>query len=100
MNRQQRDFISKIKRLEDQATPAPWSQFGNSIEDAKKIPLVTLTKEHFDDRNAEFITALRNAMPKLLQLIEQQDREIMRLRGTDGRRVGTSIAPKPSNLLQ
>lgn len=100
MNRQQRDFISKIKRLEHQATPAPWSQFGNSIEDAKKIPLVTLTKEHFDDRNAEFITALRNAMPKLLQLIEQQDREIMRLKGSDGQKVGGSVALRPTNLLQ
>ena len=100
MNRQQRDFISKIKRLEYQATPAPWSQFGNSIEDARKIPLVTLTREHFDDRNAEFITALRNAMPKLLRLIEQQDREIMQLKDADGRKVGGSIASRPSSLLQ
>lgn len=96
MNRQQRHFISKIKRLEHDATPAPWAQYGNSIEDAGKVPLITLTKEKFDDGNAEFITELRNAMPTLLRLIEQQEREIMRLKGNDGSGVG----PRPSSLLQ
>ena len=99
MDREQRSFVSKIKRLEHQATPAPWSQYGDNIEDAKKIPVVTLAKEHFEDRNAEFITALRNAMPRLLQLIEQQDREIMRLKGIDGGQAGSS-APRSSSLLQ
>ena len=99
MNRKQRHFISKIKRLEDNATPAPWARYGDSIEDAKKIPLITLTKEHFDDNNAEFITELRNAVPTLLRLIEQQDREIMRLRGTDSGTIGSS-APRPSSLMQ
>jgi len=97
MNDAQRNFVSTIKRLEHQATPAPWSRYGDNIEDSQKIPVVTLTKEHFEDRNAEFITALRNAMPKLLQLIEQQDREIKQLKGG-----GKSAAagPRPSNLLQ
>ena len=99
MNNQLRHFISKIKRLENNATPAPWAQYGDSIEDAKKIPLITLTKEHFDDKNAEFITELRNAMPTLLRLIEQQDREIMRLKGGGGGNVSTS-GPRPSSLLQ
>jgi len=99
MNKEQHSFISKIKRLEHQATPAPWSQYGDSIEDAKKIPVVTLAKEHFEDRNAEFITALRNAMPKLLQLIEQQEREIMRLKGTDSGKV-SSASPRSSSFLQ
>lgn len=96
MNKEQRIFISKIKQLEHQATPAPWSRYGDFIEDARKIPLVAMTKEHFDDRNAEFITALRNAMPRLLQLIEQQDREIMKLRGIGG----DSAGPRSSSLLQ
>lgn len=99
MNSEQRSFVSKIKKLEDRATPAPWSQYGDNIEDAKKIPVVTLAKEHFEDRNAEFITALRNAMPRLLQLIEQQDREIMRLKGTDSGQPG-SATPRSSSLLQ
>jgi hypothetical protein len=99
MNKELQIFISKIRQLEHQATPAPWSQYGNSIEDARKIPLVTLTKEHFDDRNAEFITALRNAMPRLLQVIEQQDREIMRLKGEDLGAVG-SAGPASSSLMQ
>ena len=99
MNRQQRHFISKIKRLEHNATPAPWAQYGDSIEDAKKIPLITLTKEHFEDGNAEFITELRNAVPTLLRLIEQQDREIMRLRGSDGGDI-SNADPRPSTLLQ
>lgn len=100
MNNEQRNFILKIRRLEHQATPAPWARYGDSIEDAKKIPLVTLTKEHFEDRNAEFITALRNAMPRLLQLIEQQDQEIMRLKGTGESKAAASTAPRPSSLLQ
>ena len=99
MNKQQRHFISKIKRLEHDATPAPWVQYGDNIEDAEKIPLITLTKEHFEDKNAEFITVLRNAMPTLLKLIEQQDREIMRLRGSDGAKMG-GMEPRASNLLQ
>ena len=99
MNKQQRYFISKIKRLEHDATPAPWSRYGDNIEDAEKIPLITLTKEHFEDRNAEFITELRNAMPTLLRLIEQQEREIMRLRGTDSGAIGGS-EPRSSSLLQ
>ncbi|MDH3661964.1 MAG: hypothetical protein OEU92_18365 [Alphaproteobacteria bacterium] len=99
MNRQQRHYISKIKRLEHDATPAPWAQYGDCIEDAKKIPLITLTKEHFDDRNAEFITELRNAVPALLRLIEQQDREIMRLKGSDRGTIG-SAAPRASSLMQ
>ncbi|MGI9489443.1 MAG: hypothetical protein ACR2RF_26860 [Geminicoccaceae bacterium] len=99
MNRQQRHFISKIRRLEHDATPAPWAQYGDSIEDAGKIPLITLTKEHFDDKNAEFITELRNAVPILLRLIEQQDREIMRLRGSSSGKVG-SAGPRPPSLLQ
>ena len=99
MNKQQRHFISKIRRLEHDATPAPWSQYGNSIEDAKKIPLVTITKEHFDDRNAEFITELRNAVPTLLRLLEQQEREIMQLKGGGGTKsVGSE--PRASTLLQ
>ena len=100
MNKQQRHFISKIKQLENDATPAPWSQYGDSIEDAGKIPLITLTKEHFDDKNAEFITEIRNAVPKLLlKLIEQQDREIMRLKGAGRSTIG-SAGPRPPNLLQ
>ena len=99
MNRQLRHFILKIKKLEHDATPAPWAQYGDNIEDAKKIPLITLTREHFDDRNAEFIIELRNAVPALLRVIEQQDREIMRLKGGDGRKAGTS-EPQPANLLQ
>ena len=99
MNKQQRHFISRMKRLEHKATPAPWSQYGDNIEDAKKVPLITLTKEHFEDNNAEFITELRNAVPILLRLIEQQDREIMRLRGSDGGEIG-SVKPRSSNLLQ
>ncbi len=99
MNKQQRHFISKIRRLEHDATPAPWSQYGDSIEDAGKIPLITLTKEHFDDRNAEFITELRNAVPTLLKLIEQQDREIMRLKGASSSKIGAA-GPRPANLLQ
>lgn len=96
MNKHQRNFVSKIKHLEHQATPAPWSQYGDSIEDAGKVPLINMTKEHFEDRNAEFITVLRNAMPRLLQLIEQQDREIMRLKGggdhtDDGAPASTSL---------
>ncbi|MEM7042304.1 MAG: hypothetical protein AAF543_05795 [Pseudomonadota bacterium] len=99
MNRQLRHFISKIRQLEHEATPAPWAQYGDNIEDAKKIPLITLTREHFDDRNAEFIIELRNAVPALLRVIEQQDREIMRLKGGHDRKVGTS-EPRPSSLLQ
>lgn len=99
MNKQQRHFVSKIKRLEHDATPAPWTQYGDSIEDAEKIPLITLTKEHFEDRNAEFIIALRNAVPGLLRLIEQQDREILRLRGT-GSVEAVSGKPRSSSLLQ
>jgi hypothetical protein len=99
MNNELRIFISKIRQLEHQATPAPWSQYGNNIEDSKKIPVVTLTREHFDDRNAEFITALRNAMPRLLQLIEQQDREIMRLKGLDGGKRGSG-GTASSSLMQ
>ncbi len=99
MNKQQRYFISKIRQLEHDATPAPWAQYGDSIEDAGKIPLITLTKEHFDDKNAEFITELRNAMPVLLRLIEQQDREIMRLRGAGSSKVA-GAGPRPSSLLQ
>ncbi|MGI9419446.1 MAG: hypothetical protein ACR2RA_16590 [Geminicoccaceae bacterium] len=99
MNKQQRHFVSKIKRLEHDATPAPWTQYGDSIEDAEKIPLITLTKEHFEDRNAEFIIELRNAMPVLLRLIEQQDREIMRLRDSGSNGVA-SAKPRASSLLQ
>ncbi len=99
MNKQQRHFISKIKRLEHDATPAPWAQYGDSIEDAGKIPLITLTREHYDDKNAEFITELRNAVPVLLRLIEQQDREILRLKGTESGKTDNS-ASRPASLLQ
>lgn len=98
MNKEQRHFLSKIRRLEHDATPGPWAQYGNNIEDAKKIPLVTLTKEHFDDKNAEFITELRNSMPRLLRLIEQQEHEIKRLRDGAGSR--SDAAPKAAPLLQ
>ncbi|MEM8948690.1 MAG: hypothetical protein AAGA21_19415 [Pseudomonadota bacterium] len=99
MNKQQRHFISKIRQLENKATPAPWSQYGDSIEDSGKIPLITLTKEHFDDKNAEFITEIRNAVPVLLKLIEQQDREIMRLKGSGSGKIG-GAGPRPPSLLQ
>ncbi|MGI9434333.1 MAG: hypothetical protein ACR2Q4_05825 [Geminicoccaceae bacterium] len=98
MNKVSHHFISKLRRLEHDATPGPWTVYGNNIEDAKKIPLVTLTKEHFDDRNAEFITELRNAMPKLLQLIELQEREIRRLKDRDGG--GAAAVPKAAPILQ
>lgn len=83
MDKVSRHVISKLRRLEHDATPGPWTIYGNNIEDAKKIPLVTLTKEHFDDRNAEFITELRNAVPRLLHLIELQEQEIRRLKDSD-----------------
>ncbi len=83
MDKVSRNIVSKLRRLEHDATPGPWNIYGDSIEDAKKIPLVTVTKEHFDDNNAEFITELRNAVPRLLRLIELQEREIERLKGTD-----------------
>ncbi len=80
MDKVSRHVISKLRRLEHDATPAPWTIYGNNIEDAKKIPLATVTKEHFDDKNAELITELRNAVPRLLHLIELQEQEIRRLR--------------------
>jgi len=99
MNREQRNFISRLRRLEHDATPAPWSLYGDSIEDAAKIPLITVTKEHFHDKNAEFIAEVRNAVPKLLYLIEQQEREISKLKGTDGKPTGNT-RPKASSLMQ
>jgi len=93
MDKTSRHVISKLRRLEHDATPGPWTIYGNSIEDAKKIPLVTVTKEHFDDKNAEFITELRNAVPRLLQLIEVQEREIEQLKGNKGQPGKTKSAP-------
>lgn len=99
MDKVSRDVISKLRRLEHDATPGPWAIYGNSIEDAKKIPLATLTKEHFQDKNAELITALRNAVPRLLRLIEFQDQEIRRLRD-GGQGGGKQGASKPGPILQ
>ena len=99
MNREQRNFISRLRRLEHSATPAPWSQYGDNIEDAEKIPLITMTKEHFHDKNAEFITEIRNAVPRLLHLIEQQEQEINRLKGSGGKPSGGN-APRSSTLMQ
>ena len=96
MDRLSRHLISKLRRLEHGATPGPWTIYGNNIEDAEKIPLVTLTKEHFDDKNAEFITELRNAVPRLLQLIERQEREIEHLRSGGNK----SASTKPAPILQ
>jgi hypothetical protein len=93
MDKVSRHVISKLRRLEHDATPGPWTIYGNSIEDAEKIPLVTLTKEHYDDKNAEFITELRNAVPRLLHLIELQEREIRRLKGDDTGSAGIKPAP-------
>lgn len=93
MDKTSRHVISKLRRLEHDATPGPWTIYGDSIEDAKKIPLVTVTKEHFDDKNAEFITELRNAVPRLLQLIEVQEREIEQLKGSKSKPVATKSAP-------
>ena len=93
MDKASRHVISKLRRLEHDATPGPWTIYGNSIEDAKKIPLVTLTKEHFDDKNAEFITELRNAVPRLLRLIELQEREIEQLRGSKNKPTVAKAAP-------
>lgn len=98
MNGEQRNFINRLKRLDHDATPAPWSRYGDSIEDAKKIPLITITKEHFQDKNAEFITEVRNAVPILLRLIEQQERELTQLRGDSGSQ--GSSGPRPSSLMQ
>ena len=98
MDKLSRQVVSKIRRLEHDATPGPWAIYGDSIEDAKKIPLATLTRDHFDDRNAEFITELRNAVPRLLRLIELQEQEIRRLRGgDDGKKPAES---KASSILQ
>jgi hypothetical protein len=99
MDKVSRHVISKLRRLEHDATPGPWTIYGNSIEDAEKIPLVTLTKEHFDDRNAEFITELRNAVPRLLHLIELQEQEIRRLKGDEGNSRGSAPA-KAAPVLQ
>lgn len=96
MDKVSRHVISKLRRLEHDATPGPWTIYGNNIEDSEKIPLVTLTKEHFDDKNAEFITELRNAVPRLLQLIELQEREIEQLRGGGNK----PAAPKSAPILQ
>lgn len=93
MDKVSRHVISKLRRLEHDATPGPWTIYGNNIEDAEKIPLVTLTKEHFDDKNAEFITELRNAVPRLLYLIEQQEREIEQLKDDDRKPAATKSAP-------
>ncbi len=98
MKREQRNVISRLKKLEHDATPAPWSLYGDSIEDAKKIPVASLAREHFHDRNAEFITEFRNALPLLLRLIEQQDKEIMRLRGTGEAPIPGG--PRASSLMQ
>ncbi len=84
MDKLSRSIITKLRRLDHDATPGPWTIYGDNIEDAEKIPLVTLTKEHFDDKNAELITELRNAMPRLLRLIELQEREIRQLKGHKG----------------
>ncbi len=99
MDKISRHFVSKLRRLENNATPGPWAIYGNSIEDAEKIPLVTLTKEHFDAKNAEFITELRNAAPGLLRLIEQQDNEIKRLKSSQGKR-NEAAEPKAAPILQ
>lgn len=99
MDKQSRHFVSKLLRLEHDATPGPWAQYGNSIEDAKKIPLVTLTREHFDDKNAELIIELRNSAARLLRLIEQQDREIRLLKDREGKNA-QAAEPKAAPLLQ
>ncbi|MGH1480444.1 MAG: hypothetical protein ACRBM6_17235 [Geminicoccales bacterium] len=99
MDKVSRHVVSKLRRLEHDATPGPWAVYGNSIEDAKKIPLATLTKEHFDDKNAELITELRNAVPRLLHLIELQEKEISRLRD-DKNGAQKQTAPKGSTVLQ
>ncbi|MGI9491089.1 MAG: hypothetical protein ACR2QF_01545 [Geminicoccaceae bacterium] len=93
MDKASRHVISKLRRLEHDATPGPWNVYGNSIEDAKKIPLVTLTKENFDDKNAELITELRNAVPRLLRLIELQEQEIEQLRGNKTKPTVAKAAP-------
>jgi len=95
MDKVSRHVVSKLRRLEHDATPGPWAVYGNSIEDAKKIPLATLTKEHFDDKNAELITELRN----VLHLIELQEKEISRLRD-DKNGAQKQTAPKGSTVLQ
>lgn len=99
MDKVSRHVISKLRRLEHDATPGPWTIYGDSIEDSEKIPLVTVTKEHFDDKNAELITELRNAVPRLLHLIELQEQEIRRLRDSDHRGNKPSTA-KAAPILQ
>ena len=100
MDKVSRNVVSKLRRLEHDATPGPWTVYGNNIEDAQKIPLVTLTKEHFDDKNAEFITELRNSVPRLLRLIELQEQEIKRLKN-GGQDEGTKApAARATTILQ
>lgn len=100
MDKVSRNVVSKLRRLEHDATPGPWTVYGNSIEDAKKIPLVTLTREHFDDKNAEFITELRNSVPRLLRLIELQEEEIRRLKDGDKGTGDKVLTTKSSPILQ
>ena len=99
MDRELRHFISKLRRLEHAATPGPWAKYGDSIEDREKIPLVKMTMEHFKDRNAEFIIELRNALPRLFELIERQEQEIQRLQDGAGSKAAPP-APKAPPLLQ
>jgi hypothetical protein len=91
MDKRVRMAIAELRRLEHAATPGPWSVFGNYIEDCRKIPVAKLAQEHLNANNADFIAGMRNTLDQLLEVIEQQDRELERLRS--GRQTMPAAGP-------
>lgn len=73
----------ELRRLNEAATPGPWGHNAHGT--------VARIERHMDDwsdsvacrcesQDADLIAAMRNALPALLDVIEEADREVERLR--------------------
>ena len=65
MTTETKAWIEKVKRLCDEATPEPWLPYEHSMK----------------HENVIFCASARTDLPKAIQLIESQEKEIERLKG-------------------
>lgn len=72
--------LVNLEELLETTLPAPWSRNGNAIFAEDKFVGITGVNHPWHEANAELIVRCRNLLPRLIELIRDQDVTIDELR--------------------
>lgn len=65
MNQEQKDMLSKLKKLSKNARKAPWHHGGNPSKDGKTVYRLARPEE-------DLIIMMRNSIDELIKMVEEK----------------------------